>query len=214
MIILVGIKHTLLLEEQLKKLIHDRHPDAIAVELDVFRYRWLTNQSTKEEITTYFSDVPNIYKMISSFKRKSQKRSGVDREWASGIILRIAKEIKAEVIPIDVDQLNLYREIERNMSLAEKIRVFFSLFSESFIPKKTMGEKEKDEEVFSEKFPTLKKYIIDFRDDHISKEIQRHSKNYKNLMVVLGNAHLKGIYKNIKTLKPEIIDMDMLKKII
>jgi len=213
MITIVGIRHTENSNEQLKRLIGNRRPHAICVELDVFRYRLLKNQLSPDEIRTYFNDMPGIYRLISLFKQKSQKEHSVDREWDSKTVLDVASEVKAEVMPIDMDQSSIYWEIERNIRLLEKMRIFLSLIKEFFSYKKIETREKDIDEAFSKNFPTLKRCLIDRRDEFMSKEIKKHAAEYEKLMVVVGNAHLKGISCFIGDLNPEVIDVDMLNKI-
>jgi pheromone shutdown protein TraB len=212
MITIVGIRHTQNFEKQLKKLIYDSYPHAICVELDNFRYRYLKNQLSDDEIRTYFSSLPKIYKWLSLFKQKSQKGSGVDREWDAKTIFSIAGETKADVIPIDADQSSIYWEIEKNIPLSEKIRIFLSVMKE-FLPHRNMESNEKDlKGKFSKNFPTLKRYLIDKRNEFMSQEIRKCFTKYESLMVVVGNAHVEGISRLIKDLKPKVVDVETLNK--
>jgi pheromone shutdown protein TraB len=213
MITIIGITHIENLKDQIGKILNSRHPQAICLELDEFRYKLLNNQLSDEEIKTYYDKAPRLYRVISWLKQKYQKEYKVDRAWDSKLVIKVAKEIQADIIPIDIDQIALYSEIEKNMTFSEKMRIFFSVLIESLSIKKNKEQDDKLETKFSKKYPTFKRFLIDKRDQYMSEKIRKNAVKYENIIIILGNAHIKGISVLIKELHPEIIDVNKLKNI-
>ncbi|HDD57038.1 MAG TPA: hypothetical protein ENF43_00775 [Thermoplasmatales archaeon] len=210
-IVLVGIKHTEMLADQLKRVIHTEKPDVICVEADNFTYRLATGKAGKEEIERYFSNLPKIYKIISLFKIKAQKKSKVNRDWHIRVIKEVSDKLGLDVIPIDMDQLAIYQKIEDEMKLAEKLRLFFdAVINRS----KKRGTELREE--FSKRYPTLKRYLIDERDTFMANRIIDVMRQYDRVVAVVGNAHIERIEKRIKANLTEedllvVIDADSLR---
>ncbi|HEC81568.1 MAG TPA: hypothetical protein ENI42_03980, partial [Thermoplasmatales archaeon] len=177
MITVVGVKHTEALNKQLRRLILNVKPDVICVELDTFRCRLLRGEVSEEELRFYKGKLPCIYKVMSLFKYKSQVKSCVKREWDVETVLEAAEEINAEVIPIDMDQVLVYKKIEENIPLKEKVRLVLSLFRKLDFYEEHGREEYKEE--FSKNFPTLKRWLIDERDRFMAEKIKRLSQEYE-----------------------------------
>ena len=212
MITIVGISHTLNYSQKLEKVIYDQSPKAICIELDSFRYKFFTKQLSDSEIKTYFDKMPKIYHWLSLFKKKSQEEYKVDREWYIKTILNIADESEIDVIPIDIDKLSIYQEIEKNITLSEKIRIILSVIKELIFFKKHTDKKNL-EEFFSKDYPTLKQYLIDKRNKVMAQEISKNMDKYTSLVVVVGNAHITGIINFVKKSKIKIVDLETLAKV-
>ena len=192
-IVLVGIKHTEMLADQLKRVIHTEKPEAICVEADDFTYRLVTGKAGKEEIERYFSNLPKIYKIVSLFKIKAQKKSKVDRDWHIHVVKEASDNLSLDVIPIDMDQLAIYQKIEDEMKFAEKLRLFF----DAVINRSRKGGRELREE-FSKRYLALKRYLIDERDIFMANRIIDVMRRYDKVVAVVGNAHIEGIERRIK----------------
>ena len=192
-IVLVGIKHTEMLADQLRRVIHTEKPKAICLEADNFTYRLATGKAGKEEIERYFSNLPKIYKIVSLFKIKAQKKSKVDRDWHIRVVKEASDNLSLDVIPIDMDQLAVYQKIEDEMKFAEKLRLFF----DAVINRSRKGGTELREE-FSKRYPTLKRYLIDERDIFMANRIIDVMRRYDKVVAVVGNAHIEGIERRIK----------------
>lgn len=210
MITLIGVKHTEKKEEQLKKIIYKIKPEIVCVELDEFRYKLYNNQLSKNEIREYYEKMPRVFNLLLLYKKRSEREVNVDRDWDIKLIFEISKDLRYIIKPIDKDQKMVYTKIQKQIMFSEKIRIQLDILRQNFKDKKKKNEDLK--EVFSTKYPTLKKILIDERNKHIAEEIKKISLKNQSVVVILGNAHLQGISSLIKDLKPELIVFDSLKK--
>jgi len=209
MIIIIGIDHTEKLENQLKKIIYDFKPNAACVELDEMSLKKITNQLTEEEIRSYFSSMPRIFKLLSSIKDKSQKASSVNRMWDTKFLYKIYKDLNFEIIPIDNDKKKMYWEIEENISFFERFRIFINVIKQLIFP----VDKMEKTEGYEKRFPTLKKYLIDKRNEYMAEEIRKNAKVFKNMLILVGNNHLNGLKDLLVEEEIKIINLATLRKI-
>jgi len=209
MIIIIGIDHTEKLENQLKKIIYDFKPNAACVELDEMSLKKITNQLTEEEIRSYFSSMPRIFKLLSSIKDKSQKASSVNRMWDTKFLYKIYKDLNFEIIPIDNDKKKMYWEIEENISFFERFRIFINVIKQLIFP----VDKMEKTEGYEKRFPTLKKYLIDKRNEYMAEEIRKNAKVFKNMLILVGNNHLNGLKDLLVEEEIKIINLETLRKI-
>ncbi|MEF8879508.1 MAG: hypothetical protein V5A64_03845 [Candidatus Thermoplasmatota archaeon] len=206
MIKIIGIDHTEKRDDQLKKIIYSFKPDAICVELDELSFKIITGQLTEEQVSSYFSDIPLTFKLLSLYKDKSQKVASVDRMWDSKLVYKLSKNLDFEIIPIDIDKKKIYSEVEKNISFSEKIKVLIEVFKKLFFSEEKMKKSNESEK----RFPVLKKYLIDKRNEYMYNEIRRNARFFKKIIVLIGNNHLIKL-KNLSVEDEEDIELIHLK---
>lgn len=196
MIVIVGVGHVFDISSQVKKIIIEERPDAVCVELDADRYYALMhpNQGSNAQLA---------YKMLSAFQRRLAKQYGGEVGSEMITAIQTAQENGADVLFIDANAGNLFQGLWKQMPLKEKMLLGISAFTSLFLSKKRvekeLDEFQKNEEMYmdsmGEQFPTLKKMLIDDRNDIMASRIDAAASRYPNVLAVIGDGHVEGIVR-------------------
>ncbi|MCA0969790.1 TraB/GumN family protein [Halobacillus litoralis] len=222
-LILIGTAHVSKQSaEQVKQVIEEEHPDSVCVELDEQRYR-----SIKEGDQWKNTDIFQVIKdrkatlllmnlAISSFQRRMAKQFGIKpgQEMIQGI--ESADEMGAELVLADRNIQITFSRIWSNIGLMGKMKllasIVYSIFSNESISEEEL-EKMKSQDMLdgmlqdmTEHFPSLKKPLIDERDQYLAQKIKESPGD--KVVAVLGAAHVPGITKEIH----KDHDLDALRK--
>lgn len=210
MIIIIGINHNEKNDKILENFIVDFKPDAVCVEIDDMSLKLVKNQLAEEQINSYYSDMPSTFKLLSRYKNKAEKDSSVNWMWDSKLVYKISKDNDFEIVPIDMDKKKMYQNIEKEISIFEKLRILVNVIK-SFI---LSNKNQKESEDYEKRFPTLKKHLIDKKNEYMAIKI-KNLQNYNKILVLVGNNHLeylknldvkeKVIVRHIKSLKKDSI---------
>jgi len=207
-ILLVGTAHVSKDSvEQVKNIIKKEKPDVVAVELCEKRYeslrdenKWKNTEISKiiKEGRTYLF-LANL--LLSNFQRKIGDELGVK---PGAEMLAAAEASPKKLVLVDRDiQITLKRALKM-MGLWEKLKVFFSLFFDTFAADVDEGlvEELKKTDVVNEAIaelarmaPSVKKVLVDERDSYIAAKISKIKA--KKIVVVVGAGHLKGIKEKL-----------------
>jgi pheromone shutdown protein TraB len=111
------------------------------------------------------------------------------------------KSAGADIVCIDKDAEQTMREVEEGMSAMERMRFSFSSVSDRLMGRRKIDSTQRnyaaDEEEYVRKmrkrFPTLVEKLIDERNVYMAEKISAASEKYNNMVVVVGDAHVKGI---------------------
>ncbi len=206
MITLIGVGHVFKIRSNIEKLISDRMPNVVCVELDKFRYQALISKQKNEE-------APIIYKMLSRFQKNMANKYGADVGEEMLGAISIGKHIGAKIAFIDVDASFIFNRFWKSMSFSEKIKFIIGAFGGIFVQKKQVerelerfGENSDEYmEMFGKEFPTIKEELIDKRDVYMAKAIRKISLENDSIVAVIGDGHISGVSKAISDLEPEII---------
>jgi pheromone shutdown protein TraB len=206
MITLIGVGHVFNIKSNIEKLISDRMPSVVCVELDKFRYQALIN---KEKNT----DAPIMYQLLARFQKKMADEYGVDVGEEMLGAINTAKKIEAKVAFIDVDASFIFNRFWNSMSFQEKIKFIVGAFGGIFVRKKQVerelerfgNDSEKYLEMFGKEFPTVKEELIDKRDVHMAKAIREINMIHTSVVAVIGDGHITGVSKELSDLDLEII---------
>ncbi|WP_079480814.1 TraB/GumN family protein [Halobacillus salinus] len=211
-LILIGTAHVSKQSaEQVKQVIEDERPDSVCVELDEQRYK-----SIKEGDQWKNTDIFQVIKdrkatlllmnlSISSFQRRMAKQFGIKpgQEMIQGI--ESADELGAELVLADRNIQITFSRIWSNIGFVGKMKlmtsIVYSIFSNESISEEEL-EKMKSQDMLNgmlqemtEHFPTLKKPLIDERDQYLAQKIKGAPGD--KVVAVLGAAHVPGITKQI-----------------
>lgn len=206
MITLIGVGHVFDIRPNIEKLIYDRMPNVVCVELDKFRYYSLMNKQRNEE-------APLVYQMLSRFQRKMADKYGVNVGEEMLGAINMGKRIGAKIAFIDVDASFTFNRFWNTMSFSEKIKFVVGAFGGLFVRKKQVERElerfgknsEKYMEMFSQEFPTVKEELIDKRDKHMANAIREINRENDRIVAVIGDGHITGVSKALADLDPEII---------
>jgi pheromone shutdown protein TraB len=101
---------------------------------------------------------------------------------------------------------HLFAKMLRSMSFSEKLKLLFSGFGGFFVSKKHVEkELQKIEKNFDkyineigEKFPTIKRVLIDERNYYMVQQLATASEQYEKVVAVIGDGHIPGISELLK----------------
>jgi pheromone shutdown protein TraB len=209
MITLIGVGHVFNISRNVERLITDRMPSVVCVELDKFRYQALINKQRNE-------NGPMVYQLLSRFQKKMAGKYGVDVGEEMLGAIKTANRIGAKLAFIDVDATFVFDRFWSSMSFSEKIKLIVGAFGGIFVRKKQVERELKKfrensdayMDTFSKEFPTIKEELIDKRDEHMAKAIRKINKEYINIVAIIGDGHIMGIQKALSDLNLEIIRLD------
>ena len=213
MITLLGVGHVFNIRSNVEKVIYDRMPSVVCVELDKYRYEALLNRKMSR-------DGPVVYKLLSRFQKKMANKYGVDVGEEMLGAIAMAKKIGAKLAFIDVDATFVFDRFWASMSFSEKLKLIIGAFGGVFVRKKQVERElkkfrensEQYMEMFSQEFPTIKEELIDRRDTHMAKAIRKLNSEYSSLVAVVGDGHIMGISKILHDLELEIIRLNELRE--
>ena len=204
MITIVGTGHVFNLAEQVSFIVKYTWPDAVLVELDRARYEAMMNDYNRAE-TPDGQKVSSIYASTAKYQQRmsEQNDSKLGNEFLAAI--STGKLVNAQIVPIDIDALQVMNEMWDEMSAGERLRYRLSSFKDSFggIRRvETVHRKFSDNEVdfvenMRRRYPTLVRKLIDERNVYMADRINDLTGTYRNMVVVVGDAHVEGICKLI-----------------
>lgn len=204
MIILIGTGHVFNLSQQLLQIFDEKQPDIICVELDKQRYNALLAKKANPEVyKKYEKKVPFIYKLLSRFQEGMANEYGVVAGQEMLTAISFANSNRLPIAFIDMNAQNLFKKMLRKMSLFEKFKLMISGIGGFFVSKKRV-EKEliKIEHDFDsyvekigEKFPTIKRVLVDERNHFMAQQLTQANEQYSKIIAIVGDGHIPGLSK-------------------
>ena len=217
MITLIGTGHVFNLSQALIQIFDEKNPDIICVELDRQRYKALImKQLDPGKYKEQSKNQPILYKLLSRFQEGMAKEYGVTAGQEMLTAIDYAQSHQKPIALIDMDAQNLFSKMLKNMSVKEKFRLILSGFGGFFVSKKRV-EKELDKiqddfdfymDEIGKKFPTIKRTLIDERNEYMKEQLKSASKDFEKVIAVVGDGHIPGISK---LLKKNEIDYEMIR---
>lgn len=212
MITLVGTGHVFDLSKQITNIFNEKQPDVVCVELDKQRYNALVLKNTN--LQAYHEarkNSPIIYKLLARFQNAMAKQYGVEAGDEMMTAINYAQSHQKPVDFIDMNAQFMFSKMLKSMSFTEKIKLLFTGFSSFFISKKHV-EKELDHfeknfdkyiEQIGDKFPTIKRVLIDERNQYMVNKLVKANQEYEKVIAVIGDGHIPGISKLLESKKIE-----------
>jgi pheromone shutdown protein TraB len=194
MIILVGVGHVFDIERQVRYVIRSASPRAVGVELDQARYQALKNPQGR-------SSAPLPYQLLAMTQRRMAKEfhSKVGQEML--VAVEEAQVTGAQVLFIDVEASVMFRQLWVKMPLKEKVLMFLSgivglVASKKQVESELKRFEDNEEEyldLMATEFPTMKKVLIDDRNEVMAQRISKAEGQYGTILAVIGDGHVEGI---------------------
>lgn len=207
MITLIGTGHVFNLSQALLDIFDEKKPDIFCIELDKQRYNALMlKQSNPEKYKEHSKNLPILYKMLARFQDNMAKQYGVQ---AGEEMLTTIKYAQSHQIPlafIDMNAQKLFNKMLKSMTIGEKIKIILSGFAGFFVSKKRV-EKEIDKlennlekyiEEVGEKLPTIKKVLVDERNEYMVQKLLKTNEEYEKMIAVVGDGHIPGLSEILK----------------
>jgi len=213
MITLIGVGHVFDIGDEIDKIILERRPSIVGIELDPARYHALTSREPKK-------DVPFVYRMLAVFQQAIAKKYNVSVGSEMLAAINTAKKLGIGIAFIDMDSTYVFSKIWKGMGFSEKIKLLFSASAGLFVRKERVEKEiEKFEteydrymEMLDSEFPVLKKVLIDERNNYMANRIRELNRSYENIVAIVGDGHIEGMKKILNDLNPEIVRLSALRK--
>jgi len=218
MITMIGTGHVYNISEQVSFIIKHTWPDAVLIELDEKRYDAVMN-STGEKTKPKSSS--KMYTATAKYQNKMSEKNNVGPGGEMLAAILEGRSAGAEIVCIDIDAEKAMKDIEDTMPLREMVRFTASSVKDRLFGQRASRNSQKNfasnEEEYvrrmRKKYPTMVKKLIDERDAHMAWKIREASEKYNNMVVVVGDAHVRGICERLDGLKIEKIRLaEMLDK--
>ena len=202
MITIVGTGHVFNLAEPVAFIVKNTWPDAVLLELDVGRMNAMTIAQSGDAPAEE-PEMSAIYRQTARYQQRMSEEHGAKLGGEFLAAINAGKLAGADIIPIDTDAMRVMNEMWAEMSTKERIRYRLSGISDSIGGKRKVADVQKsfanDEEAYIEgmrgRYPTLVRKLIDERNQHMADQINKASEIYRNIVVIVGDAHVEGISK-------------------
>ena len=209
MITLIGIGHVFSIKKAVKYIIKKKSPKAVCLELDRIRFDALKNGIRE------IKGSPFIYRRLQKMYDKAAEIKGAEVGEEMLGAVEVAEEIGIPHFFIDIEATPMVKGSLKKLTASQKIKLFSSVVGVSIMPKNILEkgikriEKDPEEAMkqFEKVFPSLKKEIIDYRDKYMANKIMKLSMEYNDITVILGEGHIPGICKYLKSYSPEVIHL-------
>ncbi len=204
MITLIGTGHVFNLNHALLDIFEEKQPELLCVELDKQRYNSLMLKlSDPEGYKKSERNVPIIYKLLARFQEGMANEYGVTAGAEMLTTIDFAKNHQLPLAFIDMNAQNLFKKMLKKMTLREKFKLMFSGLGGLFVYKKHVEKElkkidkdfDKYIEQIGEKFPTIKRVLIDERDKFMVQNLTTANEQYGKIIAVVGDGHIPGLSK-------------------
>jgi len=202
MITLIGTGHVFDLSQALLNIFDDKQPEILCVELDKQRFNALMlRQTNPEAYKNYEKNVPALYRLLARFQEGMAKQYGVTAGEEMLTTINYAKSHQLPIAFIDMNAQYLFTKMLRKMSWSEKLKLIFSGLGGFFISKKRVEKElmkyEGDLDTYikqiGEKFPTIKRVLIDERNQYMVQQLTSANEQYERVAAVIGDGHVPGL---------------------
>ncbi len=199
-LVILGVGHVFNIEDKIRKIILEEEADAIALELDRERAMFIEKKENKGKRFLF-----SFYYFLSKYQEHVAKKLGVELGREMIIAMEVAKDKNIPIFYIDKKADEIVSKLWNKLGLKEKILLLFGIFLSLFenrrkIEKQLNEIKDSPEEfvgTIEEKFPEIKKILIDERNEHMANSLINLMKNYNKVIAVVGEGHVEGIKKII-----------------
>jgi len=218
-IIIIGTAHiSSKSRDQVKEVIERERPEVVGIELDSSRfYSMMSNNKKKAKFSDVFKARKPFLFILQYFLSKYQRKIAADFNMEPGDEMKqaalSAKEVGSKILLADRNVNITLEKLYNVLTFREKIRLLTTGFKiqkelgSDISVKKILSEAEAEDSEFIKKIMdvlekrhrTLKRILIDERDEFIAYNIQQTLKDEKvnKIVMVVGAGHTEGIIKNI-----------------
>lgn len=211
MITVVGTCHVFDLKERVKASILRSRPQAVCIELDIKRFERLMGQKgqplgwrgllfiVQQALARYYGTYAGN-DMLGGIEGAELIRSPLflidrDIDW-------IMDNLKRALVQEFIDPWSIWKKLPTFINFARKDMVYISSFSNWFeaLVENFEREQERYRHEFEQLFPLLKKVIMDDREEHMARKIRELAIRYREIVVIVGAAHLLGLERLLSDL--------------
>jgi len=194
-ITLIGTGHVFNLRARVREEIFRRSPTVVCLELDPARYMSLKSPERAK------GKAPFVYRMLANFQDRIAEGYGVKPGDEMLAASDAATDLSASICLIDKDAQQTFQRLMKEMPFKEKMHLLGSSIAGVFTPGKSVEAQVKELEdnyaqyfeVLGKKFPTLKRILIDERNDHMADALTQLHGSHDRVVAVMGDGHVDGI---------------------
>lgn len=214
-LVLIGAGHVFEIGAPIRHLIHTERPAVVALELDKDRYQGLLQRERGGQPTAAeIKKIPRVYRGLAKFQESVADSFGVRPGQEMLVAAKTAHEVGAKVALIDRHAQSVVRDAFKRMRMREKIRFFWLAFV-SALPSKKKGNIEAEIQRYQQnperyldelgkEFPTIKKVLIDERNDHMAEKLRALVREHGSVVAVVGDGHVPGLVRMLEAEKPVV----------
>lgn len=195
LVVLVGTGHVFDIGARVREEIRKAGPQVVGIELDGPRFQALRNRNKDKK------GVPLVYRLLADFQTRIADAYGVE---AGDEMLAAAEEARALGVPvalIDADAQRAFARLRQEMGFGEKMRFLGSVLVGAILPGKSIESQVDDMqnnyaayfEEMGKRFPTLKRVLLDERNEHMARTLAELAKTRARLVAVVGDGHVDGM---------------------
>ena len=214
-LMIIGTAHVIDLSSPIETFIREFNPDLVAIELD--RQRWHALKSNLRP-----TGGPFYVRLLSRLQQYLGESFGSSPGSEMLVAGRVAGSIGANLALIDKSILPTLQGAWKKMPWNEFYKIveegLFSLVGAGDVSMNNSirtGDFSKELEVFSIRYPSIKRQLIDRRDTYMSTNIVKlfRKKDVNKIVAVVGEGHVQGMSEKLESLHPRIVKLsDLLKK--
>ena len=212
-LVLVGTGHILDLADAIRHIIHGERPAIVALELDADRYHGLVERRARGGLPPpNQKEAGRVYRYLAKFQESMGESFGVQPGTEMLVAADAAKEVGARIALIDRNAQRVVQEALKKMTLREKVKLAWSsLIAVMPTRKKVQVEAEINKyqenpdaylDELGRQFPTLRRALIDDRDDHMAAEVRKFREEPGTVVVVVGDGHVPGLLRRLSEFGP------------
>jgi pheromone shutdown-related protein TraB len=223
-----GVRYTILGTAHVSKssadavehLIKTGEFDAVAIELDAGRHAALTDPDRWAKMDLFKvlregkAGMMAANLALSAFQQRIADQFGIEPGQEMRVAIKAAKEANLPLLLVDREVGTTLRRVYRNVGFWQRLTLFSGLLAGVFSNEKISEEeieklKQGDmlESTFSEFAKSSEKLytpLIAERDQYMAAKLRENAVNngqprHKNVLVVIGAGHLKGLVNHLKT---------------
>lgn len=211
-ITLIGVGHVFNIGDAVRRIIFEERPNAVCLELDDERLTALMAGKRNE-------GAPSLYRSLSDFQSRMAEKYGTTVGSEMLAAHDAAGLLGAETYCIDMKASEFFSRAFGSMTVREKISFVLSSFAARFTGRRRMESEMKavqeDDgryiEVFARRFPSLKRVLIDERNQHMAEAIRQLASEGRDVVAVIGDGHISGISASLADLSPKVIRLKELR---
>ena len=202
--------------------VNEVNPDSICIELDKQRYDKISNPEAyrEQDIVKVIKEKQVGFLLVNLILASFQKRMAKTMDSTSGAEMmegiKLSKEKHTRLIMADRSIKTTFTRIWNKLEFKEKIHlltgIIESIFEDEDISEEDIAKLKEADALeaalldIGKEFPTVKKVLVDERDQYLCEKIRTAPGN--KIVAIIGAAHAKGIERNLENDNIDINELD------
>jgi pheromone shutdown protein TraB len=212
-LVIVGTGHILDLAAAIRHVIHTERPAIVALELDPDRYHGLQERRARGGAPIQHQrDTGRVYRYLAKFQESMGESFGVQPGTEMLVAADAAQEVGARIALIDLNAQAVVQQALKRMRFREKLKLVWSSLVSLFPSRQKVqveaeiNKYQENPEIYLDElgrqFPTLRRALIDDRDDHMSAQVRAMRDEPGTVVMVVGDGHVPGLLRRLAEFTP------------